>query len=219
MDQQQLKVYEHQLEQVRERISLKPDDEALRGVERKLLTLISLYKSLRSQETKGPKTRLVPSAAEPRGNEKQKAPSRSGVMLKIGESCQALDQEGGWAAATIQSVSADRQHATVIFSKSSSARHCSWQEVREPPSVTTISGEKQQSETASRKRDSQQALGVEPPTKATEGQPAKRSRPSSRTEYVRRKEEEHREKQDAWKSFSKKFGLGAAKPSSSSRKP
>lgn len=217
MDQQQLKVYEHQLEQVRERIALRPDDGALREVEGKLLNLIDLYKSLRSSDTKGPKTRLAPSATEPRGGEKRTF-SRSGVTLKIGESCQALNQEGEWAAATIQSVSADRQHATVIFSKSSSARHCSWQEVREPPSAT-VSGDRRQGEAASTicKRKSQQVLGaVEPPTKAI-GQPGKRSRPSSKTEYIRRKEEEHREKQDAWKNFSKKFGLGAAKPSSSRR--
>ena len=180
-----VKIYQFQLEQVRERLVDDPDNAALRELEGKLQRLIGLASSLDAGTPKP--------AAPVEPNPKKRAAQT--IEFNAGDACEAR-VDGKWYEATVQNVGGDKKTCTVLFSGTAEARHCSFDEVRAHDPQTA------------RKRPAPESSV--PKTTTPSGHPSDKPQQPARkrgtkAEYVQKKEEEHRQKQESWQSFQTKF--------------
>jgi hypothetical protein len=112
------------------------------------------------------------------------------VTLSPGDICEAKDK-GVWSEATIQSVSNDKQTCTVIFTDSAVTCHCTADNVRKLHNVKR------------RLPEVSKDVAVKPERPTID-----LSKKRTKADHVKKKESEHQEKQDDWKKFSQKMGIG-----------
>lgn len=189
-----MRAYEYQLQQVEAQLAADPQNAALQRLVSKLRQLMELEHSVDRQQRE--RTAARPNVEARRGAE----PS---INLSPGEVCEARC-DGKWFEATVTSVAPDKQSCTVVFADTAEALHCTSKDVRAHDS----------------KRAKKRSLASPLPHTAplcTRTPPAPRDAASSRkrksdgtggggrAEYVEKKEQEHREKQQSWLQFSQKI--------------
>lgn len=179
--------YRFQLEQLEERIQKNPNNENLQKIRVKLQNLIKLTEEAEAKRSLSTQTAL------------QKKSQKS---LLPGDCCEALDPSSfKWYEATIQSV--EEARFTVIFAGTCEAQHCSINEIRplRPDSAKRkpVENNVQQNKSLLNPKKVKDANSV-PKIGAS-----KRNKPS-KAEYIQKKEDEHRAKQESWQKFTQKFG-------------
>ncbi|PJF19787.1 hypothetical protein PSACC_00433 [Paramicrosporidium saccamoebae] len=117
------------------------------------------------------------------------------VTFSPGDVCEAKNK-GVWSEATIQSVSNDKQACTVLFADSAETCHCNAGEVRKLHNV------KRQLPEANK--------DLAPKPERPTFDPSKKR---TKADHIKKKESEHQHKQDDWKKFSQKMGIGKSSAS------
>jgi hypothetical protein len=178
-----IKTYKFQLDQVREQLVRDPENASLKEVERKLQRLIDLASSFVKEQP--------PLTATPKPLPKVAAKRHEKVIeLVAGDACE-VKADGKWFEAIIQSVSGDRHSCTVLFTGTAEAQHCTVEEVRKHDPLTAKRRPPVESAV-------QRPSHVNPDSRVPQP-PAKKK--GTKAEYIQKKEEEQRQKQESWQSF------------------
>lgn len=188
----ELTKFRFQLEQVQERLKHKPSDRALMKLEEKLKSLLNLINQLGGAPTP---------TDPPKPTNKSNNTSTLPPSLRQGMLCEARSDGKHWFEATIQSISEDGYKYTVIFTGTAEAFHCSPADVRplrEGASKKRLSIAPAPTQEARKIKDQKAATILGDSTKKIK---------HTKEEHIQKKEVEHREKQDAWKKFSQKYGI------------
>lgn len=184
--------FRFQLEQVQGKLKHKPGDKALLKLEEKLKDLLNLMGQLGD----------APSPADlPKPIDNIDNTSTSPAVLRQGMLCEARLDGRHWFEATIQSISEDGRKYTVIVTGTAEAFHCSPTDVRpfrEGASKKRLDVASTPTQEGKRPKDKKVATISEDIAKKPK---------HTREEHIQKKEAEHREKQEAWKKFSQKYGI------------
>lgn len=188
----ELAKFRFQLEQVQERLRQRPDDKALLGLEHRLRKLIDL-----SNQLGGPPKPV----ASPGTANKDDGAGPSPSQLTPGMRCEARFEGNQWFEAVIQGMDESGPAYTVTFTGTTEALRCSPADIRPfRPGQTR----KRPMGPAPSAQDNKR-MGVHKAAAALGGS-SRRTR-HTREEHVQKKEAEHREKQEAWRQFSQKYGI------------
>lgn len=203
------RVLRYELEQIRQRLLSDPENIKLLDLEKKAQRLLDLaikVQSAGNMTSSQPSNKSIENdlLARKRGKTMAQESRALTRQWNVGDPCECLNNEDAkWYEAMVQSLSADRSHATIVFTGTAEARHCLLKEIRP------------KSPSSKRKPIKSTALvpGLAGPTTPI-GRPPISNAPkkpsASRTERERRKEEEMQVKQAEWQRFAQKRGI--AKP-------
>jgi len=182
-----LQTYQYQLDQVNNALEDDPENEKLQNLAHKLKDLISLVSMSTPTEA----------SVEPQPGATNVSAAKHLSKFKVGDLVEArFQKDGQWYEATVQSISLDRNLATVIYSGSTDTQHCQAKEIR----IRTENSIKRPSESTQQPQKPHKQARTEPEVALG----AKRKH--TKQEHDQKKEAEHKEKQDSWKKFNAKIG-------------
>lgn len=180
----EVKRYEFQLQQVQEQLKSKPDCKILQELQKKLSRLLALSQNRHEGMSMDEK-------------------DSSDILLRHGDKCQ-VKVRSTWEDAIIQSVAIKKKSCTVILLQDGQTKHCLAKDVRVAPEKRTRPPLESHTRQTRPKLEPTKGIKTEHIGKG-EGH---RERGGGKAEYIKKKEEEHQERQESWQKFSKKMGIG-----------
>lgn len=204
-------IYEFQLEEVRAKLLAEPNSTKLQDLEKKLLKMILLSEKLSEPMLKSQNIKTQTKPEQEKRETFGTTEATEAIKYQTGDKCEAF-WEGKWYESTIQNVSSDHQIITVIFTGIAEAAHLSRDKIRpyDPKTATKrpypIQKRPETLDNLAKKTPSLSNYATAFPSTGTN----KRNKPT-KEEHIKKKEQEHVEKQESWQKFSQKMGINKKK--------